>query len=114
MRHDNDVKTVTTVRAKTAHLVRAHLTPPRRAAIAGLTAAIIGTGALALSAAPAAGTPPTSATAATPTAGHRAATVTRSLDRAGKPTTTTKTTTTAKTATATKAAAAPRTIATAK
>src|SRR5689334_16742389 len=88
MRHDNDVNAVTTIRAKAAHFVRAHLSHPRRAAIAGLAAAVVGTGALALTAAPQpADAQTTTAAAASAPALHRAdsATVTRSLDRTGKP-----------------------------
>ena len=108
MRYDNDVKTERRgIREQVANFVRAHLSNPRRTAIAGLAAAAVGTGALALSAAPAPAdaTPRATAAASVQTLNDRAdgTTVTRSLDRAGKPVTTAKTAKTAK-----KAGASPR------
>ena len=74
MRHDNDVNAVTTVRAKAANFVRAHLATPRRAVTYGLLAAVC-TGGVALATGPAAAhaAAPTTTTAATAT-GHGAAT----------------------------------------
>jgi len=76
MRHDNDVNAVTTIRAKAFKLVRAHLLSPRRAATYGLLA-VVGAGALAMAADPAAtnaATPTTVATAkaTAPIAAHAA------------------------------------------
>lgn len=67
MRHDNDVNAMTTIRAKAFNFVRAHILSPRRAASYGLLA-VVGAGALALSAAPAtteAATPAAAASVAT-------------------------------------------------
>lgn len=60
MRHDNDVNAVTTIRAKAANFVRAHLSTTRRTAAYGLLA-VVGTGAIAMGA-------PATAHAATPAA----------------------------------------------
>jgi hypothetical protein len=108
MRYDNDVKAERRgIREQVTNFVRAHLSNPRRAAIAGLAAAAVGTGALVLSAAPqpADATPRATAAASVQTLNDRAdgTTVTRSLDRAAKPVTTAKTAKTAK-----KAGASPR------
>lgn len=86
MRHDNDVNAVTTVRAKAANFVRAHLPTPRRAATYGLLAAV-STGALALAAAPAAAhttTPTAASTASTASTTH---TATHKTARAAAPAT---------------------------
>jgi Peptidase_C39 like family len=74
MRHDNDVNAMTTIRAKAANFVRAHLSTTRRAATYGLLAAV-STGALVTAAGPAAAhaaTPTTAATtpATAPAAAH--------------------------------------------
>jgi hypothetical protein len=111
MRYDNDVKAERRgIREQVANFVRAHLSNPRRAAIAGLAAAAVGTGALVLSAAPqpADATPRATAAASVQTLNDRAegTNVTHSPDRAAKPVTTAKT--------AKKAGASPRAIAKAK
>ena len=91
MRHDNDVHAVTTIRAKAANFVRAHLSSTRRIASYGLLAAV-GTGALMTGAHAAADSHDATAkpaaittTAAAATAhgsGHRAAAAKHSTPRA--------------------------------
>jgi hypothetical protein len=67
MRHDNDVNAVTTVRAKAANFVRAHLSTTRRVAAYGLLAAV-GTGAIAMAAPATAHAAPTAAASTQSTA----------------------------------------------
>ncbi len=89
MRYDNDVKTERRgFREQVASFVRAHLASPRRAALAGIALAAVGTGTLVVSAAPhpADATPRASGTAVQ-TLDSRAggATAPASLDRPDKP-----------------------------
>ncbi|MEV6965571.1 C39 family peptidase [Hamadaea sp. NPDC051192] len=94
MRHDNDVNAMTTIRAKAFNFVRAHILSPRRAASYGLLA-VVGAGALALSAAPAtteAATPAAAASVATAamTAPSKQSTPSKKADSKKAATSTTK------------------------